>query len=58
MVAIQHTDADGVFDYLDLVSDNDGIYDLVESNSSAIDLNRNGIVDGTQLVLEITFSWR
>jgi gliding motility-associated-like protein len=39
-------DLDGVPDYLDLDSDNDGIYDLIESGSNALDSNNNGIVDG------------
>lgn len=41
------TDGDGVPDYIDLDSDNDGIYDLVESGSNALDLNSNGIIDGS-----------
>ncbi|UQD57434.1 T9SS type B sorting domain-containing protein [Flavobacterium sp. K5-23] len=36
----------GVPDYLDLDSDNDGIYDLVESGSNSIDTNNDGIIDG------------
>jgi hypothetical protein len=36
---------DGVKDYLDLDSDNDGIYDLVESGSNAADTNLDGIID-------------
>ena len=40
-------DLDGVFDYLDLDSDNDGIYDLNESGSNAVDSNNNGIIDGS-----------
>ncbi|MFV8325465.1 T9SS type B sorting domain-containing protein [Flavobacterium sp. ZS1P14] len=36
----------GVYDVLDLDSDNDGIYDLVESGSNAIDANKDGIIDG------------
>nr|WP_315232999.1 T9SS type B sorting domain-containing protein [uncultured Flavobacterium sp.] len=35
-----------VYDLLDLDSDNDGIFDLVESGSTAIDLNNDGIIDG------------
>ncbi|MEY4877124.1 MAG: hypothetical protein RL708_2273 [Bacteroidota bacterium] len=35
-----------IFDYLDLDSDNDGIYDLAESGSTAIDSDSNGIIDG------------
>jgi gliding motility-associated-like protein len=38
----------GVPDYLDLDSDNDGIYDLVESDSGAIDANNDGVVDGAK----------
>jgi gliding motility-associated-like protein len=41
------TDGDNVPDYLDLDSDNDGIYDLIESGSQALDNNKNGIIDGT-----------
>lgn len=36
-----------VFDYLDLDSDNDGIYDLVEAGHNAVDTNLDGKVDGT-----------
>ncbi|MFE3870331.1 T9SS type B sorting domain-containing protein [Flavobacterium sp. ZS1P70] len=35
-----------VHDVLDLDSDNDGIYDLVESGSNAIDANKDGVIDG------------
>ena len=38
-------DGDGVPNYLDLDSDNDGIYDLRESGTNAIDINNNGIID-------------
>jgi gliding motility-associated-like protein len=40
------TDGDSVPDYLDLDSDNDGIYDLVESGNQTVDSNKNGIIDG------------
>ncbi len=40
------TDGDGIPDYLDLDSDNDGIYDITESGSNASDLDFNGIIDG------------
>lgn len=40
------TDTDLKPDFLDLDSENDGIYDLVESGSNAIDANNNGIIDG------------
>ncbi len=39
-------DGDIVFNFQDIDSDNDGIYDLVESGSNAIDTNLDGIVDG------------
>ncbi|HSD08364.1 T9SS type B sorting domain-containing protein, partial [Flavobacterium sp.] len=35
-----------VADIYDLDSDNDGIYDLVESGSNAPDINKDGIIDG------------
>ncbi|MFV8344297.1 T9SS type B sorting domain-containing protein [Flavobacterium sp. XS2P39] len=38
-----------VYDLLDLDSDNDGIFDLVESGSSVVDADKNGIIDGTSL---------
>ncbi len=41
-----NNDTDAIPNYLDLDSDNDGIYDLEESNSNAIDANNNGVVDG------------
>ncbi|RDK82791.1 beta strand repeat-containing protein, partial [Marinirhabdus gelatinilytica] len=40
------TDGDGVDNHLDLDSDNDGIYDLVESGSGASDGDNDGVVDG------------
>ena len=44
------TDLDGVLDYVDLDSDNDGIYDLVESGQNVTDANNNGIIDGNASV--------
>ena len=44
------TDDDGVPNYLDLDSDNDGIYDIDESgvlNNGATDSNKDGIIDGS-----------
>ena len=38
-------DGDGVVDYLDLDSDNDGIADLHEGGSGCYDLNDNGVCD-------------
>ncbi|WP_184171511.1 hypothetical protein [Rhabdobacter roseus] len=41
------TDGDGVPDYLDLDSDNDGILDLYESGITGyVDANNDGVVDG------------
>ncbi len=40
------TDSDGLEDYLDLDSDNDGIYDLIEAGHSAADVNIDGVIDG------------
>lgn len=39
-------DSDGVPNSLDLDSDNDGIYDLVEAGHTAIDGNNDGRIDG------------
>ncbi len=39
------SDTDGLPDFYDLDSDNDGIYDLQESGSPSIDTNLDGIVD-------------
>tara|TARA_R110002073_G_scaffold8207_3_gene45731 strand:+ start:7633 stop:14001 length:6369 start_codon:yes stop_codon:yes gene_type:complete len=39
------TDADGIPDYLDVDSDNDGIFDLFEANHNALDTNFDGIID-------------
>lgn len=41
------TDSDDVADCIDLDSDNDGLYDLLESQSNAVDADGNGILDGT-----------
>ncbi|MFE3867924.1 T9SS type B sorting domain-containing protein [Flavobacterium sp. LS2P90] len=40
------TDTDGIPDYLDLDSDNDGINDLTESGSNSSDSDNDGILDG------------
>jgi gliding motility-associated-like protein len=39
------TDNDGIPNFLDLESDNDGIYDLVESGSNVPDINKDGKID-------------
>ena len=39
------TDLDGIPDYLDVDSDNDGIFDLFEANHSLPDINFDGIID-------------
>lgn len=49
IIIASDADLDGVSDYYDLDSDNDGIYDLVESGSTAIDANFDGIIDGNQV---------
>lgn len=41
-----NSDSDSNPNYLDLDSDNDGIFDLFESGSNADDTNINGIIDG------------
>ncbi len=48
LVPPEDTDGDGIADYQDLDSDNDGISDLVESgqDASLVDLNNDGIYDG------------
>lgn len=43
------TDSDGIPDYRDVDSDNDGIYDLVETGHNAIDANKDGIIDGVPI---------
>ena len=40
------TDGDGIPDYLDLDSDNDGIYDSIEAGANAGDLDVNGRITG------------
>lgn len=40
------SDGDGVDDYLDLDSDNDGIYDLIEAGHGEADANNDGVIDG------------
>ncbi|WP_159951250.1 T9SS type B sorting domain-containing protein [Polaribacter septentrionalilitoris] len=42
----QDTDGDGVPNYLDIDSDNDGIYDIVEAGSGGFDANNDGFIDG------------
>jgi gliding motility-associated-like protein len=39
------TDKDGVPNYLDVDSDNDGIFDLVEAGHNLADVNNDGIID-------------
>ena len=39
-------DGDGVPNFFDLDSDNDGIYDVVEAGHSASDTNNDGVIDG------------
>ena len=42
-----NTDGDGVPNYLDLDSDNDGIYDVTEAGFAALDTDNNGVLNGT-----------
>ncbi|MDG4714436.1 beta strand repeat-containing protein, partial [Winogradskyella marincola] len=44
------TDADGVSDYLDLDSDNDGIYDIVEAGNGSLDTNGDGVIDSNDAI--------
>ena len=39
------TDGDGVSDYLDIDSDNDGIFDVVEGGDDSSDTNGDGVID-------------
>ena len=39
------TDNDGIPDYLDLDSDNDGIYDIDEAGNGSLDTNNDGVID-------------
>ena len=41
----QDTDGDGVVDHLDLDSDNDGIYDVIESGNGSQDINNDGVIN-------------
>ena len=43
---ITDIDGDGVPNGLDLDSDNDGIYDVVESGNEALDTNFDGVING------------
>ena len=39
------TDGDGLFNHLELDSDNDGIYDLEEGGDATLDTNNDGVID-------------
>ena len=39
------TDGDGIPNYLDIDSDNDGIFDVVEGGDGALDTNGDGVID-------------
>jgi large repetitive protein len=45
LVTTADNDADGIPNYLDLDSDNDGISDVVESGNASLDANNDGLVD-------------
>lgn len=46
-LALSDTDSDGIEDYLDLDSDNDGIPDTRESANTLLDSNGDGLIDST-----------
>lgn len=46
-LSLNDFDNDTVPNFLDLDSDNDGMYDLLESGSNATDSNLDGMIDGT-----------
>lgn len=48
-LVVADTDSDGVPDYLDLDSDNDGIFDLVESGCTIPDTDYNGMIDAATI---------
>ena len=48
-LVVADTDSDGIPDYLDLDSDNDGIYDLVESGCTIPDTDYNGMIDAATI---------
>ena len=41
------SDLDGVFDYLDIDSDNDGVYDLFEAGHTQLDADLDGVIDNS-----------
>ncbi|WP_459211411.1 beta strand repeat-containing protein, partial [Aquimarina rhabdastrellae] len=43
--ALLDTDGDGIPNRLDIDSDNDGIYDIVEAGTASLDTNNDGLVD-------------
>jgi gliding motility-associated-like protein len=45
-----NSDLDSIPDFLDLDSDDDGVFDLIESGCNAIDANNNGSIDGTSIL--------
>lgn len=45
-----NSDLDSIPDYLDLDSDNDSVFDLIESGCNATDANHDGIIDGNAIL--------
>ena len=45
-----NTDGDNIPDYLDIDSDNDGIFDVVEGGDGASDTNGDGVIDSLSLI--------
>ncbi|WP_340076728.1 gliding motility-associated C-terminal domain-containing protein [Leptobacterium sp. I13] len=46
-ISPQNTDGTDMPDFVDLDSDNDGVFDIVESGNGSLDTNNDGITDGT-----------
>lgn len=46
IIPLKDMDGDGLFNHVDLDSDNDGIPDILEANGDALDTDGDGILDG------------
>ena len=47
------SDGDGNADFLDIDSDNDGIFDVVEGGDSQFDTNGDGVIDSSDSTLQM-----